>query len=466
MRHDFEHFIDEVNSKIYLFPQKYQGVVVACSGGPDSTALFELFWRFAKAQKNFSLALFHVNFGLRGKESEEDEAFLRSMAAERQISFKCLKLGPKERQARQGEGVQAWARRIRREAFATLGREGWIVATAHHRDDLAETALFRLARGTSPGGLQGLKTWDPPLWRPLLGERKIALLNYLEQNKIAYRTDSSNAELTYDRNIIRHQVLPELEKLHPGAAGRIAACAEEARVLYEFCRAELARRLAATDCNAPALLSSLPRPLAMTALTELLAQSGLRHRQLSKSWLEQALDRVCRHSLAAIPQPWAFDIPGGGRFVSDAKGKLTAELEVARPRKSARIAQHARNLAETSISMLLEPSSYAFIRHDARWLTLGNVPIQKSATPLSSACLRVYGVKANKPLRFQDSSKPWSLSELLRRWDVPLEARRKTLIIERDGALTGLILGEKLLCPDTAGKKTQGSDLSTDLRYW
>ena len=161
-----------------------------------------------------------------------------------------------------GESVQAWARRLRRAEFARLAAEGWLIALAHHRDDLAENVLLRLARGSGPAHLLGMQAWRAPLWRPLLEQPKTALADFLRRRGLTWREDGSNRELTYARNRLRHKVLPELEALFPGAAARLVACAEEARDMVDVADRALRTADPSLAANTPPLPRGVQRHLA------------------------------------------------------------------------------------------------------------------------------------------------------------------------------------------------------------
>lgn len=217
------------------FSDKYQGVIVCCSGGVDSTVLFNAICHFSKPKKNFLIRLFHMNFGLRGNDSEEDESFCCSLAAAHAVPAEIVKIAAQVRETRSGESVQAWARRLRYEELAKYSEKGWIIALGHHENDLAENVLLRAARGSSPANLAGMQVFDGRLWRPLLHTAKSQLLQIAAANNLIFRHDASNDKIEYSRNLIRHTVLPALESVFPGSSHRIARlgveCAELANAL-------------------------------------------------------------------------------------------------------------------------------------------------------------------------------------------------------------------------------------------
>lgn len=333
---------------------------MSCSGGADSTALFHLLCEFAKREKSLRLAVGHVGFGLRGEESDEDLRFSRALAEKAGVPFKCVIAGSREKAQKTGKSTQEWARDLRREAYAAWAAEGWATALGHHADDQAETVLMRLARGAAPGALLGMRAWKAPVWRPLLGERKADLVAWMRREGHAWREDRTNAEAIYARNVIRNEVLPALERLYPGAAGRIVACAEEA-----------AAPLPALPLLRP---SALPRSVAAELHTAEERKSGGaeegranarrtlaglippradgRPRQLSRAWLDQAAAVVATGE-------GALTVPGGD-YVLVAKAGVLSVTPVSGKRD--RRAQHAASLAPPLPKTILESGASASMR--------------------------------------------------------------------------------------------------------
>ncbi len=190
-----------------------QRVIIACSGGPDSMALADLMRQF-----NFDIHLAHMNYGLRGDESDADEQLVRDFAAEFELPVHVRHAdAAKAADARSG-GIQEAARALRYDWFETLSQElnADAVATAHHQDDLIETHLWHLLRGSSWSGFTGIPSQIGNIVRPLLFARKSDLLKYCESQAVPYRIDHTNDTLDYSRNRIRHEVIPLLESVRPG----------------------------------------------------------------------------------------------------------------------------------------------------------------------------------------------------------------------------------------------------------
>jgi tRNA(Ile)-lysidine synthase len=218
--------------------QSFQGIVVSCSGHMDSTALFH--W-ICQNQKFFPVqvsGVVHFNFGLRGKESDEDERFVRGMAANARINAFVFRCFPEVGQIH-GLSLQDWARKVRVKVYRKLRDQGQIVALAHHLNDQAETSLFRMARGTTVEKMQGMRRFENGIWRPFLHLPKSEISDYCTQNGLLHRNDRSNDTMDYSRNRIRQVVMPVLQDMFSQAALHIAQCASDSADLAHFCRNQI-----------------------------------------------------------------------------------------------------------------------------------------------------------------------------------------------------------------------------------
>ncbi|QEM68085.1 tRNA lysidine(34) synthetase TilS [Geobacter sp. FeAm09] len=201
-------------------------VIVALSGGADSTALLDLLSRLPGCAPRLVAA--HLNHCLRGPESDRDEEFVRTLAARYRIPLECRRVdvntyAQTERLNLEDAGRQA------RIAFLDELRHSWqaaAVALAHHADDQAETVLMRLLRGAGPGGLSGMSYRNGRSFiRPLLEFSRDELVAYLTARGLTWHEDASNLDTTFLRNRIRHELLPLLESYNPAIRERLAATA-------------------------------------------------------------------------------------------------------------------------------------------------------------------------------------------------------------------------------------------------
>ena len=205
-----EHFKSNI-SKNKLFG-KTDKLLLAFSGGIDSVVLAML---LKEAGYHFELA--HCNFKLRGKESDADEKFSKDLAGKLNLKIHSHQFKTKEYVKRSKLSVQMAARELRYSWFMDLVKKNKYnyVLTAHHANDAVETILINLIRGTGINGLQGIPQKQNLIVRPLLFATKNEIQTYAKKNKLNFRNDSSNDEVKYKRNFLRHEIIPGLKKLNP-----------------------------------------------------------------------------------------------------------------------------------------------------------------------------------------------------------------------------------------------------------
>lgn len=194
-------------------------LLVGVSGGVDSMVLAHLFLDIGC---DFEVA--HVNFQLRGHESDADAAFVREFCAENDIGYHQLDVDTLAYAKNHKISIQEAARRIRYDWFEQVRvqiQARWIVV-AHQKNDIAETVLFNLTRGAGIAGVHGIKAQNGFILRPLLFAERQAVIAYAKQNNITWREDSSNEKTKYARNLIRHKVMPLLEEINPSVIQNIA----------------------------------------------------------------------------------------------------------------------------------------------------------------------------------------------------------------------------------------------------
>ncbi|MGB5106116.1 MAG: tRNA lysidine(34) synthetase TilS [Candidatus Zixiibacteriota bacterium] len=224
--------------------------LVALSGGPDSTML--LHWLAHEARrKNFVIFAAHVNYRLRGKDSDLDESSCRRLCKQLGVTLYVKRLRPG---ALTPANLQERARKIRYDFFADLCSKHDIdlVATGHNRDDNVETVLMNLGRGAGTFGLGGIIEREGNIVRPLINLSRADIENYLNRNKIEYRTDRSNLESKYTRNKVRLQLLPQMTKLFGASVARNIHRSAKIISDQESALREIARGLLAADARTTA----------------------------------------------------------------------------------------------------------------------------------------------------------------------------------------------------------------------
>jgi tRNA(Ile)-lysidine synthase len=194
-----------------------QKILIACSGGPDSVALFHLL-RSLSAEHLWELGLVHFNHQLRPGDAQKDERFVKGLARKCRVPFFCGTGSVKHEAKRTKTSIEEAARQMRYVFFLrTAQKEKFkTVALAHTRDDQAETVLMRVLQGTGLRGLQGIRekfTKGRVTWvRPLLAFTKKELLDHLSQARIPFRLDRSNDSSQFVRNRIRRELIPGLQR--------------------------------------------------------------------------------------------------------------------------------------------------------------------------------------------------------------------------------------------------------------
>jgi tRNA(Ile)-lysidine synthase len=198
-------------------------VLLAVSGGVDSVVMAFMFH-----EAGFRFAIAHCNFGLRGFESDEDERFVSKLADQLKVDFHVKHFDTADYAKQYGMSIQMAARDLRYYWFEEIReRYGFkYIATGHHSDDHAETVILNIVKGTGLTGLQGIKASNGKIIRPLWHFSRQQILQYAQKNGISFREDSSNPEIKYLRNKIRHKVVPVLKEMNPSFTESIANLSE------------------------------------------------------------------------------------------------------------------------------------------------------------------------------------------------------------------------------------------------
>lgn len=227
-------------------------ICVACSGGADSVCLLMILNALCQEGKlACSLMACHLNHMLRGRESDEDEAYVRELCERLDIPLVAVR---EDVQNAGAAGLEAAGRAARERLYALCIQKygATKIALAHHMDDQAETVLFHMARGAALSGLEGIHPVRGNKIRPLLGVRRSEIESWLRAQNITWRTDKSNASDAYTRNRIRHHILPAIEsEVNAGAVRHIADAAETIRLadqwMQEVLRPRYAEQVTDTD---------------------------------------------------------------------------------------------------------------------------------------------------------------------------------------------------------------------------
>lgn len=206
-----------IQEKVKQIIQKYHlvkpndKIILGLSGGHDSVALLDILFKMKKEMR-FDLILVHVNYRFRGKDSDGDERFVRKLAKKYHLKIRVKKT--KTTDLPPSTNLEDFFRRVRYEFFEEVRKKerAQKIATAHTLDDQTETIVMFFLRGSGPAGLSGMEYKKEKIIRPLLGTSRKEISQYLKENKLRWRRDVTNEDITFTRNKIRKKLLPFLEK--------------------------------------------------------------------------------------------------------------------------------------------------------------------------------------------------------------------------------------------------------------
>ena len=204
--------------------------ILAVSGGIDSVVMAHLY-----AQSGYDFSIAHCNFQLRAEDSDKDESFVRALGEQLGVNVYVKHFETQKIANEKGISIQMAARELRYAWFNQLANEhGAVIAIGHHANDVVETMLFNLAKGTGLAGLHGIKEQDGIFLRPLLWANKDEIERYAQQNNLGWCNDVSNESEKYMRNIIRRKVVPELKRINPALVNSSLRTAKRIRLAEDF----------------------------------------------------------------------------------------------------------------------------------------------------------------------------------------------------------------------------------------
>lgn len=423
------------------------------SGGADSVALL---CALADRSRELGLVLHaaHLHHGLRGEEADADLAFARELASELGIQFHQghvdtaaeARRSPKSRSAAESsdfpaDSIEGTARRLRYAWFRQLLREVPLdaVATAHTLDDQAETVLAKFLRGAWTEGLSGIHPLlnfpEGTVIRPLLRTTRLQIEAFLRARNQPWREDSTNRNLTFTRNRIRHELLPELEAWNPQLREHLFQMSELARDEQAWWESEISRLSSAIILRGRPVrgggrASTTSEGIALD-IARLIAESTALQRRVLRhaaSLLESTPDFAATESLRALAQA----------------GKAGQKLELAqglRAERTHRELRLTRGPSAASSSRDSEPSRYECVVPGVIDAPAFNCSIRLDFQPTSSyspanapiAVLRPWKPGDRVHLRY--SSGPRKVKEVLERMKVSGQDRSTWPVLEVHGSI-------------------------------
>lgn len=305
-------------------------VIAAYSGGADSSCLLHHLAHWC-AENGVRLAAAHVNHGIRGKDADLDEEFCRETCRNLQIPLYVRKENVPELARRTGRGLEETARDVRYAFFEELAghsEPGALIATAHNADDNLETVLFHLLRGS---GIRGLTGIDPlrggRYLRPLLCDTGTDIRRWCTAYKIPYVTDATNADTGYTRNFIRHNLVPQMEKITENPQKAVLRMTSLLRQDDDFLTRTAEQYVPDGAVSLPREVFSSLHPAIASRLLFLLYGNAARKENLRTSPEEIHIREILR-SLSAGTSEFSCSLPGNLLFHAD---RRTVRITSARP---------------------------------------------------------------------------------------------------------------------------------------
>lgn len=224
-----QRFLDFIKKEDLFLPS--DKILIGVSAGIDSVVLCYLFYQ---AKLNFGIA--HCNFNLRGSESDGDELFVKNIAEKYGLNFYSKSFDTTQYSKAKGISIQMAARELRYSWFEEIRtkEQYQFIATAHHQNDVVETVLINLIKGTGIAGMHGIQPKNVKVIRPLLFATKEDIEGFAKEHKLKFREDSSNLSDKYLRNKIRNQVIPILKEINPSLEKTFTENVERIKWIEEY----------------------------------------------------------------------------------------------------------------------------------------------------------------------------------------------------------------------------------------
>lgn len=276
--------IKKIQENIFRYElfEREAKIVVGVSGGPDSVCLLDALYKL-KNKYNLDLIVAHVNYGLRGKDSDLDENSVRKLAEKYSLLFEVLR----NRKAGKSEDK---LRIIRYDFFEKISKKykADFVAVGHNLNDQAETVLVRIIRGTGLRGLGAIKFKNNNIIRPLLNIPRKEILAYLRKNKIAYRIDKTNLNTNFTRNKIRNKFIPYIEKeFNPNIQELLYKLSQSVGTDYDFLSRYAKEWLAANKILKVSALNSLHPSIRREVLRQAIEKHSPNLREIESAHIEE-----------------------------------------------------------------------------------------------------------------------------------------------------------------------------------
>jgi tRNA(Ile)-lysidine synthase len=427
--------MDSFESKVLSTIEKHSlldkgdTVVAAVSGGPDSVSLLVVLNQLAEFLQ-LTLLAGHANHQLRGDESEEDQRFVGDLCKRLNVPLESLTIELGDRIS--GGNLEDLARQRRYQFLAELvHREKAVLATGHNLNDQAETFLMKLFRGAGPSGLSGilvkrshqLTSESVSVVRPLIEVTREEILGYLRRKNQPFREDSTNADVSYDRNWVRHHLLPTLQdRFNPGIKETLSRNA----TLF----AEIEQHLEKEAEELMGRIGSETEGEVLVDLSELNRTSPA----LAKQLIRQAIHSV-KGDLLDISQNHIMAVLNLCGGTSGRQTHLPGGVRVGREFDSLRI--HKTTREAVSFEHRLRLPGRLYLPEIGKTVIVRKVSVgAKRANGLLSTRIDCVTVRNRRPGdRFMDSGKSSEigLKKLFLKERVPISMRDRLVMLESEG---------------------------------
>lgn len=312
-------FLDKKKIREYI--EKYNmlnkgdKVVLGLSGGPDSVCLFFVLLAL-QAEYNLSIHAIHVNHCIRGEDADEDQKYVEALCKDFEVPLKVIKVDIPALAEESGRSIEEEARMARYDAFdayadeleAGAGDSAVKIAVAHNADDNAETVLFHMARGTGLDGMCGIAPIRDRIIRPLLEVPKSEIMAFINEEEIPYCVDETNSMVCYDRNRIRHNILPELSEINPKALEHITDMTNRLSEVAEYISFEAHGLLEIAKDDGEKLRKrafvTAPRVIASQALKEYLSKFMPNQKDVSAVHIDSILSLLQEEGERQVQLPY------------------------------------------------------------------------------------------------------------------------------------------------------------------
>ncbi len=386
-------------------------VVAGVSGGLDSMVLLHVL-----RAAGFLVVAVHVNYGMRGEESDADERLVAETSQRWGASCRIFRA---DGALADHGNFQDKARQFRyacyMQVFAEVG--GQAVATGHHRQDRIETILMRMLRGASPTSWDGLREWSPPLLRPLLSVDRASIEAYARREGVPWREDRSNFGAGYARNLLRNRLVPEFDELFPGWSANVERLSAYGEAFAD-----------ALDALSGEMGPGLPLSV-LRGRSEAL-QGALLHRFLQRHGVEVSSKHV-PSLLRLLESQKGRSVPVGAgvRLVREAD---MLALETGSAEEGAPVGEHEH----------AGPFGDGWGPFHHPFGTIAWEPSAEAASPADRGALRLVSPdntlvirrwKAGDRVAGLPGGKSRKVSDLLTDWKVPTRARASAWVIALDG---------------------------------